>query len=794
MKTTRLITAVATTLAATGALAAPAAAAPPDASGDTASTTASSAATGQPADSEPPESTDSTSSTTTTVPSASSSTTTSSTTTTSSSTTTTTSTTTTSVASSVDTTPAGPAPAERETVPATEAPVDTTVPEETTTTTSTVAPSLPPVNPVWMQTGARRATVNGEPGAVTPAAGRTPAGTRQAPVDEVDIVLATIRTLESANQYGIGPNKASASGAYQYIRSTWNGYGGYSDAYLAPVEVQDARARADVEYFLERFNGNVSMVPVMWYYPRAATDTTWMDRVPNPAGGNRLTVREYQTKWVNLYQQYHDSYVATYAPPPEQGLASVVASDERVVDPLAGAEPGSVAVQLNDGTTDQTTMWWASRSAPPVVPEAPVDGSYRALVFPVLGPVTYADGWGDCRDGCARSHVGTDIIGVQMQPLLAAVDGTVTRISPVAAGISGVAISITGADGWRYNYFHVNNDTPGTDDGAALQAWEIAPGLAVGDTVRAGQIIGYMGNSGNAEASTTHLHFEIRDPAGVAQPSYASLKAAEALQACAVGIGPWSTPQLGQNAAANAAAEAAARAAEEAAAAAAADPASAEAGAADTTATTVVEPEVPELGPDGLPVIPPEPGFPGATVPPAVEFIDPVTGVASTAASDAAAGGIEAVGSPSTAAAEQPVLARTIVTPLFGSGQWTIDTDGRVTATGDAALIVPGRDLACSDGPTVPFGTDAAGWSLTPDAAVLTGTNLEGADLQGTVLQDVLAPAPTELVAARTETVDPRDILGLAQLPAEPAASAYAAHAFRMPSTGETVLLIFPNF
>jgi murein DD-endopeptidase MepM/ murein hydrolase activator NlpD len=496
--------------------------------------------------------------------------------------------------------------------------------------------------------------------------------------------------------------------------------------------------------------------------------------------------------------------VATYAPPSELGMASVVSSDERVVDPHAAAEPGTVAVKLNDGTTDQTTLSWAARSAPAALPAAPADGSYRSLVFPVLGPVTYADGWGDCRDGCERSHVGTDIIGVQMQPLLAAVDGTITRVSPVSTGISGVAISITGPDGWRYNYFHANNDTPGTDDGTALQAWEIAPGLEVGSTVRAGQIIGYMGNSGNAEASTTHLHFEIRDPSGVAQPSYASLKAAEAVQACSVGIGPWSTPVLGPGAADNADALAAAKAlADEAAAAAATADPNAPVTTTSTTAAPVTQLAANVLGTDGLPIVPPEPGFPGATVPPPVEFIDPATG----AAAPATTAGATVLGAPGTAAAttasalpgapQRPVLARTIVTPLFGSGQWTIDTDGRVTATGDAALIVPGRDLACADGPSVPFGSDAAGWNLTPDDGVLRGTNLEGVDLQGTVVGGVLPPAQTELVAPGTEALDPYDMLGLASRPAEstePAEAPYAAHAFRMPSTGETILLLYPNF
>ena len=77
----------------------------------------------------------------------------------------------------------------------------------------------------------------------------------------------------------------------------------------------------------------------------------------------------------------------------------------------------------------------------------------------------YSNDWGACRDGCSRHHEGTDMIGVRMQPLLAAVDGTITRIRYENEGTAGVAISVTGADGWYYNYFHVNNDNPGTDDG-----------------------------------------------------------------------------------------------------------------------------------------------------------------------------------------------------------------------------------------------------------------------------------------------------------------------------------------
>ncbi len=144
----------------------------------------------------------------------------------------------------------------------------------------------------------------------------------------------------------------------------------------------------------------------------------------------------------------------------------------------------------------------------------------------MLGTVQYANGWGDCRDGCSRRHVGTDILGVRMQPLLAAVDGTITRIH-TDAGISGNGITVTGADGWYYNYFHVNNDTPGTDDGAAGPEWQVSPGLTVGSRVRAGQVIGYMGDSGNAEGSVPHLHFEIRTPDRTPVNPYHSLAAAQ---------------------------------------------------------------------------------------------------------------------------------------------------------------------------------------------------------------------------------------------------------------------------
>jgi murein DD-endopeptidase MepM/ murein hydrolase activator NlpD len=148
----------------------------------------------------------------------------------------------------------------------------------------------------------------------------------------------------------------------------------------------------------------------------------------------------------------------------------------------------------------------------------------RPITFPVEGPVTFTDTFGAPRSG-GRTHQGIDLMGKKMQRLLAAADGEVTALRHDNSGLSGNSLTITDAQGWRYVYIHINNDTPGTDDGANRFEHAFAPGMRRGAKVTAGQHVAYLGDSGNAENTPPHLHFEIHTPNGQVINPYPSLMA-----------------------------------------------------------------------------------------------------------------------------------------------------------------------------------------------------------------------------------------------------------------------------
>lgn len=154
----------------------------------------------------------------------------------------------------------------------------------------------------------------------------------------------------------------------------------------------------------------------------------------------------------------------------------------------------------------------------------------RPITFPVVGPARYEPSFGDCRDGCDREHHGVDIFsyGWKGVPVVAAHSGYVER-AEVYGAQAFCSIHIRGGDGWETRYVHLNTDTPGTDDGAFHEGCS-APGVTAGQYVQAGQIIGWLGDSGNAERHSVHLHFEMRTPAGTPVDPWRSLNRAERVE------------------------------------------------------------------------------------------------------------------------------------------------------------------------------------------------------------------------------------------------------------------------
>jgi murein DD-endopeptidase MepM/ murein hydrolase activator NlpD len=149
----------------------------------------------------------------------------------------------------------------------------------------------------------------------------------------------------------------------------------------------------------------------------------------------------------------------------------------------------------------------------------------KKLVFPVAGSAKFHASFGACRDNCTREHHGIDITtrGWKGVPVVAAHDGTVIKVT-YDEGNPGCSVRIKGRDRWETRYYHLNNDLPGTDEiGAPCPA----AGIEVGAKVVAGQIIGYVGDSGNAEHTLAHLHFELRNRSGYPIDPYRSLRKAE---------------------------------------------------------------------------------------------------------------------------------------------------------------------------------------------------------------------------------------------------------------------------
>ncbi|HEX6675763.1 MAG TPA: peptidoglycan DD-metalloendopeptidase family protein [Actinomycetes bacterium] len=123
---------------------------------------------------------------------------------------------------------------------------------------------------------------------------------------------------------------------------------------------------------------------------------------------------------------------------------------------------------------------------------------YRGRFYscPVSPPYHFTDTWGAPRSG-GRTHKGVDLLNPYGNKVHAVVDGKISRFSNSALG--GTSLYIQGVDGDEYYYAH-------------LSAY--AAGIHPGVPVKAGELIAYNGNTGDAAGGAPHVHFEYHPGGG----------------------------------------------------------------------------------------------------------------------------------------------------------------------------------------------------------------------------------------------------------------------------------------
>lgn len=301
-------------------------------------------------------------------------------------------------------------------------------------------------------------------------------------VGEHAAVLATIRSLESGGDYAARAPGSTASGAYQFIDSTWAGYGGFPQAWQAPPEVQDAKASESVTAILNAHDGDVAAVPVVWYlgYLPAPSSSAW-DTVPAAHAGNRLTPRQYQQRWLEEFDRQASDADG-------ESPCSVGGSIAPLANGFAYPGPADLFVlALVDSPHHDYPAWdWPIPVGTPIY--AIRGGSVTATTY-------WPYNWWD--HGCGVNSAG--------------------------CSTCGIGVTIEDDAGARWTYCH----------GDALT-------VALGDTVEAGQQVISSGNTGRS--SGPHLHLQVRTVDGTLRCPQLLLRS---LQMSAVGFEVMTLPTTG---------------------------------------------------------------------------------------------------------------------------------------------------------------------------------------------------------------------------------------------------------
>lgn len=171
------------------------------------------------------------------------------------------------------------------------------------------------------------------------------------------------------------------------------------------------------------------------------------------------------------------------APPPAQATTTTTTTTTTETTPLTTVTPS-----VGDLPSQRPAETGTPGGVPLKIQPKLTAGHY---VFPVYGASSYIDTFGAARADVTYHH-GDDIFGQLGQPLLACADGTLFSIGYEKIG--GNRLWLRDSQGNEFYYAHLSAYAATTTNGAR---------------VKAGQVIGFMGNTGDAEGTPVHLHFEV---------------------------------------------------------------------------------------------------------------------------------------------------------------------------------------------------------------------------------------------------------------------------------------------
>lgn len=292
------------------------------------------------------------------------------------------------------------------------------------------------------------------------------------------------------------------------------------DDAIVAAEADEQRSRADLGTVQEKLNQRI----VSYYKSRGSTTTTVLEVffTQKSLAGALAQIGQLQ-RVADQDQDFFSSIgrhlgnvrvlqedLEVKRTEQAQRVAELDAAQTELEDRIQAVAADYKSLKRQVAALEEEERLAREAAANAAVPAGGSAAAVRSFVFPVDGPHSFADTWGAARSG-GRSHQGTDIFAARGTPCLAVVSGEITQ-AYWNQGLGGTCVWLAGSNGVSYYYAHLDG---------------IAGGISPGAGVRAGQVVGYVGNSGNAAGGPCHLHFQAHPGGGSPVNPYSVLAASD---------------------------------------------------------------------------------------------------------------------------------------------------------------------------------------------------------------------------------------------------------------------------